>query len=405
MRIFIICNRIYKGPVGGPAGVNYKLFLANKKYDYLNNTFHIFKDRTINKDLAFDENKTFDDNLRKNSFLKKTIELIPFLNIIKDIFKHKGIIKWLKGLDKTHNFNENDIYLFHDVESAYAFNKIYPNYKTVLIYHQQGSTYNEWKSFTKRNSFMYKLFLNRLLFNTIKHSNEVAFPSIGAYESLLQSDKSVFKRLKNLKYNVLYNGFDVKSKLTYHNELIDGLIKNKNGTLYFITVSVLNQAKAIERIPEFLNQLKAEINFKWIIIGNGPMLNELYQEIKRYDLGNFIIHLKDKMTHDEVLQLFDISDFYIILQRFSIFDFATIEAMAYGNIPILSRIGGNKEIIIEENGVFVDNLNDFSGVLKIIKENKIMELKKINQKLQKNLYSEKIFLQRYADIINKVKNE
>ena len=39
----------------------------------------------------------------------------------------------------------------------------------------------------------------------------------------------------------------------------------------------------------------------------------------------------------------------------SIFDKATLEAMSYGLIPILSNVGGNKEMNAEDNVIFADD--------------------------------------------------
>jgi len=46
-RTFVFSYRKCMGPVGGPTGVNYKMFLANQKENLIENMYNIFLDKII----------------------------------------------------------------------------------------------------------------------------------------------------------------------------------------------------------------------------------------------------------------------------------------------------------------------------------------------------------------------
>ena len=87
-----------------------------------------------------------------------------------------------------------------------------------------------------------------------------------------------------------------------------------------------------------------------------------------------------------------------MLHKYSIFDLSTLEAMHYGNIPILTPVGGNKEVIIEDNGLFVSNFDDASSFIEVVKMGKVDEMKKKNSSIQSNLFDDRAFLQRYVNL-------
>ena len=73
--------------------------------------------------------------------------------------------------------------------------------------------------------------------------------------------------------------------------------------------------------------------------------------------------------------------------------------MAYGNIPILSCVGGNKEVIVNDNGCFVTDFADVSELHDLLSRNTVSELKNRNRQLQLERFSEKAFLEYYYKMI------
>jgi glycosyltransferase involved in cell wall biosynthesis len=67
-----------------------------------------------------------------------------------------------------------------------------------------------------------------------------------------------------------------------------------------------------------------------------------------------------RIKHERLLALLDHADFYVMMQRESIFDLATLEAMRGGKPLVLSPVGGNLEVDLNNNVVFVteDTIDD-----------------------------------------------
>lgn len=169
--------------------------------------------------------------------------------------------------------------------------------------------------------------------------------------------------------------------------------------IVFCTVSALNEAKGVERIPQYLAQIKRQHSLKWVIVGNGIKAEELQTEIAKNGLSENTIWQKAPLPHDEILRIFLITDFYIMFHKFSIFDYSTIEAMAYGNIPILTPVGGNKEVIFDNNGLFVEEFNNSDGFENYFSSIDIPSIKRRNQEIQETRFSNFAFLKRYSDLI------
>ena len=92
------------------------------------------------------------------------------------------------------------------------------------------------------------------------------------------------------------------------------------------------------------------------------------------------------------------SDFYILFHKQSIFDLSTLEAMHYGCIPVLTPVGGNNEMIIRENGFFVNNFGDVRELEAAIQNGVLDTMKQKNIELQEQMFGEEAMLKRYSDL-------
>lgn len=410
-RVFFFAYRECLGPVGGGRGVVYKIYLANSQYHYIDNPVYVFKDTdfTNGDSVCYDMNMNqgIGNPSRIGSALRK-INLFGIALIFKQRIKLNHASKWIRAINEKYHFTENDVYIFHDYESAYAFMKEFPNFnRTLCVYHQQGSLYSEWKSFSGANKDYnnFRSFLNHKLEWVFRHVKTIGFPSYGAYESLLASDEEINKILSNIQFKVFYNGFSPEKNLPDPSAEIKELIHNiqRFNGFKFVTVAALNYAKAVERIPFFIKEVRDKIGpLKWFIVGDGSKADELELELNNNDLKEDVCWIKKPLPHNDILNILSATDFYILFHRYSIFDYATIEAMAYGNIPILTPVGGNKEVVSKDTGLLVSNINDIDGFSRLISEHPLSELKKANIELQASKYSEESFLRRYAEFIDSI---
>ncbi|MBE6924271.1 MAG: glycosyltransferase [Ruminococcaceae bacterium] len=406
-RIFVISYRKCLGPVGGGTGVNFKLYLANRQYGLLEDCYHIFMDKVITPEMDQVSYSRLGSNAKApKTGLRAILSRMGMAWISKHKAYRKRIRSYFQELDQTHRFTAEDVYLFQDVESAYEFMKLFPYCKrTVLIYHQQGSLYNEWRSFNSFDLPAYRKYLNRYSEEAYRKVQVLAFPSMGAKESLLQSEP-YFEKVLQRPIQVLYNGF-TKPSLPDDSDAIKALRQKLEGFdgYKFATVSALNEAKGVERIPEFLAQVGKFHPFRWIIVGSGVKAAELEKNIEKYGIGDSVIWIREPMPHDDILKIFSRTDHYILFHRFSIFDYSTIEAMSYGNIPVLTPIGGNREVIIEDNGVFVEDFGSAEGFRQFMAKAPLEELKNQNRQLQERCFSDEAFLRRYQTLVQTMQRE
>lgn len=403
-RVFVFSYRDCLGPVGGGRGVTYKLYLANRKYKRIENTTYVFKDCSFSdNDTPVLDNKKGAKQSTYKKQMSKAINSGGIVTILKTEFKLAKAKKWIRETDQRYRFRDEDVFLFQDFESAYAFLSLYNFKNTSLIYHQQGSLYNEWFSFTGVKFEKYRKYLNKRFSWVVENVGVLGFPSYGAMSCLTESEPDLMECISNKKeVSILYNGFSADDEDLKMSESVKDAIEKVRAFsgMKFATVSALNEAKGVERIPEYLSVVKKQYgDLIWILIGNGIKSNEVKENIKRFGLQDNVIWIDVAVPHDDILSVFQSTDFYIMFHRYSIFDYATIEAMAYGNIPILSCVGGNKEVIVNDNGCFVTDFADVSELHDLLSRNTVSELKNRNRQLQLERFSEKAFLEYYYKMI------
>lgn len=380
-RVFSFADRVCPmAPSGGPGGVNYRLYEANRRKKYFEKLYCVFSDRVLE----------YDAELILNLVGRKPGDKDHFLTLL---------IK----LHEYYRFTNEDVFIFHDVMSANIFEQIFKSGKTVLVYHQQGTLYREWQYFTGEENLEFKEALDSTMKAVFSNTNCVAFPSQGSIESIIESDDSLKEIIDSCKKAILYNGCDCEKGIAPQSEQAKSVINSINtyeGPA-FITAATLNEAKGVEQIPEYLAKIKEKYgDILWVVIGSGVKEKELEENIKKYDIESNTIWVKDRLPHDDLLAIYQYTDFYILTHRFSIFDFATIEAMHYGNIPILTPVGGNKEMIVDGNGIFINDLSSIAEFDKFMEEEDVNIAREKNVLLSEEKFSEDAFIRGYAEVVH-----
>ena len=101
-----------------------------------------------------------------------------------------------------------------------------------------------------------------------------------------------------------------------------------------------------------LSQIQEKLPQKWrlYIVGGGELKNELQQQINQVRLEQHI-HLLGQKNKEEIVQLLQQSDIFILPSRGENFSVAVLEALACG-LPVISSIcGGIRECIDIHNGL------------------------------------------------------
>jgi glycosyltransferase involved in cell wall biosynthesis len=418
-RVFFISFRDFSGFVGGSAGVNYRLYHFEKEFKTFQNNvesfYYIFKNKTIKKEDIYKNLTPKHTQVRDRPIKIKVKEVLKNISKLTDVtysmylhyFFKRNVLRakeFFRNLDQKFTFTDADIFVLQDMESAYALKDLVSS-KQLVVYHGQGSLVNEIESLQGCIlTSNFKNYLNKLQKDVCEYYNYVSFPSVGASKILLSEIKNI--NLKNSNIIPLYNTFneakfsevDIKNFLNYF-EFTKELQSNK---LKFVSIGSLSHLKGFDLTIEILSKLKKKnIDFIWFMIGNGSeeSITFLNNKLIEENIANNTIQIRN-LPNIHVNILLSMTDFYIMMQRFSIFDIATLEAMNNGNIPVLSNVGGNLEYNLKNNAFLVeDNIEKLAS---FIKNSDLNYLKELNKKIAIEDFGPKSFLKRYLAYIEKI---
>lgn len=166
--------------------------------------------------------------------------------------------------------------------------------------------------------------------------------------------------------NVLYNGLDDQFFTKHDNlELKKTLIPSfEHHTKIFISVANLIPYKDYFTILESLKTLsEMGYSFYYLILGEGPMLDELKNKIIEYNLETKIQLVGNVVNVAEYLA---ISDVFIHSSKGEGCSNAILEAMATGLAIVASDTGGTSEIVSNEVGYLFQYKNSESLLEKLL---------------------------------------
>ncbi len=362
----------------------YWVVLNMFRNDYKNNFIFIKKQWTINRSEWPSTNK-----------IKKFIRYFWSVYIIFFIIKILKII-----LNYIINKEYNLKIISHDLFFSFCFIFFWKSEEHTFIYHWQWPSYYEMINiWWAGKSIFLKRFLFYFEYYVFKNSTFIGFPSKWAYNSYYIKTTSKIKKILDKKRVLfLYNW--IKTKQDY---IIPKSINNINKDNIMITsVWTLNYEKWIDQIPSLIYFLiKKWLKIKWILIGNWKLEKNINQQIKKLKIEKSILQINKPLTKKEIIWIFKNTDYYLMLHRLSIFDYATLEAMNEWAIPILSNIWWNKEVIKNNNWLLISEneikKNNYTKVFDFIKKDN-NKLKILNKKVINTFFNDKTFIKWYYKI-------
>lgn len=361
-----IAYRLNKGPTGGGGGVNALL-----------------------QDIAQDTDAPVQCFFRETSsgYLERSAEKYGF----GYLFYFKCFLFVISTINRV---GRDQVIICHDPISAFFASFL--NKKSICVYHQQGSMYSEYRSLYGKQNFSLRFVCKSIETILIKKINKFIFPSSGALDAFLQTtdvdDES--KKLISEKFSVIYNSINEKIVPT-SSSIIENVKSECEGKPVFLSVSSITEAKGVDLLPEALLNLPENFsNFKWILCGSGPRERDVSHQVKKLGLGDSFIHISERLTQEELGALYQLADFYIMHHRHSIFDLATLEAMFFDCVPILSKVGGNIELNKCSNVIWINELKN----LKNVDDEKLRHLKKLNGDIYKSHFSNDSLIASYMKL-------
>ena len=247
----------------------------------------------------------------------------------------------------------------------------------------QGNYRTTQKPFLKQ---VESLFNNTFGKDILKHVNAVGYKT--------QMANRYVQKYNAVKSMPTYIGLDSTKLMSRkeHNWKKELNIEGKQVLLYIGNFES-------RRNPIFLVKLlhKLPSTIVLIMVGNGPLFNEVSSCIKNLNLSSRCF-LLGKKQQEELPSLYESADLFLLASNYEIYGMVILEAMFFG-VPVISTLTAGSESIIdnEKNGIIVDGLDICkweNAVLRILNNNNKLNLMKESAK---NKVKNKLLWDKAAD--------
>lgn len=147
---------------------------------------------------------------------------------------------------------------------------------------------------------------------------------------------------------------------------------NETDPLRLIMVARFSKQKNQLGLLKALYSLRNE-NIKLSFIGDGPTLEEAKYFVNQHHMNNKVSFLGFKSNIGMYL---DKNDVFVLSTFYEGLPISIIEAMSHGLPIIASNVGGNKELVSNnENGFLIENINELENAIKkFLDKKKVIEM-------------------------------
>ena len=257
---------------------------------------------------------------------------------VKDSIIHWQWQKIINAIQKTNNI---DIIYSHYLFNTYAAVKHLNKLNAPIVGIEHWSEINKPK-----------------LLPTVKKMGDAIYPQINRLLTVSHATQKAIKRHFNQESTVVYNM--VSDTFTYKN------LASRNNKVNFITIGSLIPRKGFDLLIDAFAKLQLPSDtWELKIVGTGNEKNRLSKQIAHQHLEQNI-HLLGSRTSDEIVNLLNQSDIFVLPSRSETFGVVYIEAMACGLPVIATPCGGPEEFVNEKNGLLVP-INDVVALEQAIK--------------------------------------
>lgn len=188
---------------------------------------------------------------------------------------------------------------------------------------------------------------------------------------------SFIPELEN-KCKVFYNHLD-KEKIRQNSTVLphDFHPFNESDGLRIISVGRLDKNKNIIDCIEIANSIvKKNVNFKWLILGDGPERKNIEKRIKKYKLSEKCLLLGNKTNP---YQFMSQADLFVTTSKTESFGIAVLESQCFKIPALVIEYPASKEIIVDgTNGFIFRSKEDIALKIAYLSSNK-PELEKIKR--------------------------
>lgn len=209
-----------------------------------------------------------------------------------------------------------------------------------------------------------KLFVNWMFNRNLKvYRNSHCLVKTPTVEKQLYSlgVKQITVTPVGLDLSLMHEGFDLVNKKQLKEKY---KFKESDRVLLFIG-RLIDEKQPLRMIDLFKKLKEKDENYKLLLVGDGPLKNEVNERIIRNGLSEDIIQI-EKIPNKDIWELYRLAECFVNLNKQEIFGMAILEAMYYGCKVVAWKAPG-PELIIEDgvSGYLIDNDEMFIRKVKL----------------------------------------
>ncbi|HSD07357.1 glycosyltransferase family 4 protein [Flavobacterium sp.] len=281
------------------------------------------------------------------------------------------------------------------------------NYSELKIYSSEANVENGFLSFIEQNKPQYSHIITHFVelctpfFKNVKQLSDAKIIAVDHNPRPLNGyslKKKILKRVKGILFSKYIDQFIGVSDYTAREILKDfgSHLKSKTETIYngviidsilaretrntvkpsFLVASHLRESKGIQDLIEAVNTLPVQIKneIKIAVYGDGPYKKVLEEKIRNYSLGNVFSFMGSRANLNVVFSKYD---YMLQPTHMECFSLSILESLA-ANVPVITtNVGGNTEVIADENNGYIVEAKNIKALANSI-ENVFLGNKKIS---------------------------
>lgn len=208
----------------------------------------------------------------------------------------------------------------------------------------------------------------------------------------------------NLK-NVIEKRIEISNKIQIMPNMVNSIFCKKEkkkdyNKFVFLSVGNLIKRKRMDFLIDVFMETQLENSELWIV-GEGSEKEKLLKIIKDNSRESNI-KILGKKTREEVADLMNRSDAFVMVSECETFGVVYIEALAMGLPVIATRNGGADDIVNKSNGILidVDNKEELKRALNEMKNNYARYTPSIISKMCWDKYSSEVLINKQMNVFN-----
>lgn len=367
-------------------------------------------------DLHFKNVHVIDDFAIINNNKKNISNIIKLITLFFSYDTLSLFFKEISNIWKTNNFFKKLLKMLKYILTSYMFYIWAKKFIKKNEFHN-SIFYSFWFDTSTLGSLILKGYNSRIIVITRSHNFDLFEyrheDSYIPYRSLIVSKLDrIFPCMSN-GADYLKNKYNIKNTFYSYLGINDNKQINKpssDGILRLVSCSNMNQIKRVNLIIEALEIISNEyknILINWTHFGHGQLYDNLNDLAKSKLKDNVSYNLKGHVELKEIFNHYKGNpiDIFINVSSAEGQPVSIKEAISYG-IPIIATdVGGNSEIVSDNNGILLtDNPTPMDIVIAILwfynNPMKALKMRENSRKLFLNKYASDVV---YPDFISKIR--